>query len=163
MQKSVSADVVGTVGASRGASQREAYKLRPAKVRKVRWAALSLVLAGAFLIYLSSADVVASADFGGVSDDKLAGSQINDTLGGRGGNDSIFGAAGDDGLSGGAGADELYGGSGRDVLLGGGGNDFLETKDGQKDYVDCGAGLHDVASVDGLDLVATSCEVVYRS
>ncbi len=72
------------------------------------------------------------------------------------------GLAGKDGLSGGGGDDELYGGQGRDALLGGKADDFLESKDGERDYVDCGPG-GDAVSVDMEDRVSRTCETIYAA
>jgi Ca2+-binding RTX toxin-like protein len=67
--------------------------------------------------------------------------------------DEIWGLASDD---------ELYGGPGRDAMLGGARDDFLESKDGERDYVDCGPG-EDVASVDMQDRVSRTCETIYAA
>lgn len=56
--------------------------------------------------------------------------------------------------------DELFGV--RDTLLGGTGDDFVETKDGERDYVDCGPG-DDAASVDMQDRVSHTCETIYAA
>jgi Ca2+-binding RTX toxin-like protein len=93
--------------------------------------------------------------------DTLTGTSRSDTLRGLGGNDLLRGLAGDDRLFGGAGADRLVGGPGHDQVHGGPGNDRLETRDGQRDTVDCGAG-RDVVIADQLDLVAKNCENVRR-
>ena len=47
-------------------------------------------------------------------------------------------------------------------MLGGAGDDFLESKDGERDYVDCGPG-EDVASVDMQDRVSRTCETIYAA
>jgi Ca2+-binding RTX toxin-like protein len=108
-------------------------------------------------------EALAGTAFGGPEGERLHGGVESEALIGNGGGDRIYGFAGDDGLAGGAGADELYGGAGRDVLLGGAGDDFLEARDGQRDYLDCGAGRHDMTSVDEEDKVSGNCEYVYRS
>lgn len=114
------------------------------------------------LLSLAAGDALAGAELGGRGDDVLRGSDLDDRLAGFGGEDGIWGLAGDDGLSGGGGDDELYGGPGRDALLGGAGEDFLETKDGDRDYVDCGHG-EDAASVDMKDRVSRTCETIYAA
>lgn len=53
--------------------------------------------------------------------------------------------------------DVLVGGKGRDELDGGDGDDRLDARDGEPDRVLCGYG-DDVALVDPVDLVSTSCE-----
>lgn len=73
---------------------------------------------------------------------------------------ALHGSNGADALSGGSGDNEVYGGPGRDLLIGGRGSDFIEAKDGESDYVACGAG-DDIASVDEVDLVASDCETVF--
>jgi Ca2+-binding RTX toxin-like protein len=83
-------------------------------------------------------------------------------LDGRGGNDTLYGLGGNDRLLGGAGSDRLVGGPGRDTLLGGIGNDRLESRDGVRDQVSCGAGKTDVAIVDRQDVVARDCETVRK-
>lgn len=121
-----------------------------------------LVVAGLLLLSLAAGDALAGAQLGGRGDDELRGSHLDDRLAGFGGGDWVWGLAGDDGLSGGGGDDEVYGGPGRDALLGGPGDDFLETKDGEQDYVDCGEG-DDEASVDLEDHVSRTCETVYAA
>ena len=81
-------------------------------------------------------------------------------MAGLGGEGGIWRPEGDAGLSGGAGGDDLYEGQGRDELYGGAGDDFLETKDGGRDYMNCGPG-RDAARVDLEDLVSRSCEAIY--
>jgi Ca2+-binding RTX toxin-like protein len=120
------------------------------------------VVVGLVLLSLAAGDALAGAELGGRGDDALRGSELDDRLAGFGGEDGIWGLAGDDGLSGGGGVDELYGGPGRDTLLGGAGDDFLTTKDGERDYIDCGPG-EDAASVDMQDLVSCTCETVYAA
>jgi Ca2+-binding RTX toxin-like protein len=73
----------------------------------------------------------------------------------------VHGSDETDVLSGGSGDDEIYGGSGRDLLVGGRGSDFIEAKDGEADYVACGAG-DDTASIDDDDHAASDCETVYQ-
>lgn len=89
----------------------------------------------------------------------LAGGGGDDVLLGRGGNDTLLGGAGDDLLDGGRGNDVLIGGAGSDRLLGGPGSDTIIANDGEKDVVDCGAGV-DRAVVDSVDVVNANCEKV---
>ena len=120
------------------------------------------MVVGLLLLSLAAGDALAGAELGGRGNDALRGSDLDDRLAGFGGEEEIWGFAGDDGLSGGGGEDELYGGPGCDALLGGAGDDFLETKDGERDYVDCGPS-EDVASVDMHDRVSRTCEKVYAA
>ena len=55
----------------------------------------------------------------------------------------------------------LTGGAGLDHLSGGNGNDRLTTRDGPRDYVNCGNGI-DLALVDRFDVVGSSCETTHR-
>ena len=128
--------------------------------RKARLVGISFVVAAVLLLALAAGDALAGTLAGGGDDDALRGSGQDERLAGFGGDDGLWGLEGEDVIFGGAGGDELYGGSGRDTLVGGAGDDFIETKDGSRDYVECGPGL-DVASVDFGDLVARSCESVY--
>jgi hypothetical protein len=134
---------------------------RPAG-KGLRQAGVLVVVVGLSLLSLAAGDALAGAEVGGRGDDALRGSDADDRLTGFGGEDGIWGLAGDDGLSGGVGDDELYGGRGHDTLLGGAGRDFLETKDGERDYVDCGPG-EDAASVDMQDRVSRTCETIYAA
>ena len=134
---------------------------RPAG-KGLRQSGLLVVVVGLLLLSLAARGALAGAELGGRGDDALRGSALDDRLAGFGGEDGIWGFAGDDGLSGGGGADEIYGGPGRDALLGGAGDDFLETKDGERDYVDCGPG-DDTVSVDMQDRVSRTCETVYAA
>jgi peptidoglycan/xylan/chitin deacetylase (PgdA/CDA1 family) len=92
--------------------------------------------------------------------DKLIGTVRSDVLLGVAGNDTVSGKGGADELSGGPGSDKLTGGPGADTLLGGPGTDELRAKDGAADTVNCGAGAGDVAIVDEIDEVSSSCEQV---
>lgn len=121
-----------------------------------------VVVVGLLLLSLAAGDALADAELGGRGDDALRGSDLDDRLAGFGGEDRVLGLAGKDGLSGGGGDDELYGGQGSDALLGGTGDDFFETKDGERDYLDCGPG-DDVASVDLEDYVSRTCETIYAA
>lgn len=112
---------------------------------RTRRAGVMLAVSGTLLLALAAGDVPAG-----------------EIISGTEGDDRIHGLPGADGISGGAGRDEIYGGPGRDVMLGGPGDDFIEAKDGERDFVACGAG-RDVASVDERDRVSRDCEIVYRS
>ncbi|MEW6637733.1 MAG: hypothetical protein AB1425_13080 [Actinomycetota bacterium] len=121
-----------------------------------------LVLLGAVLLALAAQSALAGTVSGGDGGDVLLGSAQDETIAGRGDEDGLYGLAGSDALVGGGGDDELYGGPGRDLLLGGEGDDFVEAKDGEADYVDCGPGA-DVAGVDFEDRASPDCEAVYPS
>ena len=121
---------------------------------------LLLVVLGAILLTLAAEDALANVVLGSGNGDVLRGTDRGERLAGFGGEDEIWSLAGDDRLSGGGGDDELYGGQGHDALLGGAGDDFIEAKDGELDYVECGSG-NDVASVDLGDRVARTCETLY--
>jgi Ca2+-binding RTX toxin-like protein len=60
-----------------------------------------------------------------------------------------------------SGNDRVVGMAGNDVVHGGSGNDEIFSRDGTRDYVDCGPGS-DVAKVDHKDVVAHNCEHVIR-
>lgn len=93
-------------------------------------------------------------------DDKVIGGRGKDKVRGGGGNDELYGGKGFDKLNGGYGADLLVGGEGEDTLLGGRGNDTINAAgDGASDFVNCGPGGNDVATVDPEDVV-TQCETV---
>jgi len=91
--------------------------------------------------------------------DKLYGLGGYDVLESKGGSDKLYGGAGRDEVYGGPGRDYLVGGSGPENWLGGGrGGDTIEAVDGEKDFIQCGAGF-DVATVDEHD-TAQLCEIV---
>ena len=77
---------------------------------------------------------------GGDGDDRLAGSAGRDRLSGGTGNDKLTAGKGNDRLTGGPGDDTLSPGTGRDVVDAGGGNDTINSVDGVKETIDCGAG-----------------------
>ena len=112
---------------------------------------------------------------GGPGDDRIAGLAGGDTLEGAVGNDILSGGPGADALAGGPGTDRLTGGAGADRLIdvagsyaeaglaakrndlaGGGGRDRVDTANGHRDIVHCGAG-RDVAVADRKDTLA-GCE-----
>ena len=68
----------------------------------------------------------------------------------------LLGGPGSDGLFGSPAADALIGGGGTDLVIAGGGDDGVSTKDGARDFVDCGAGS-DHLSADKRDRIH-SCE-----
>ena len=90
--------------------------------------------------------------------DYLAGGSGADTIHGNGGNDTIMGGGGDDYLYGDAGNDVIDGGPGADHIYGGTGSDTIFAADGQRDWIDCGAGV-DKATVDAIDVVK-NCESI---
>ncbi|MES1193819.1 MAG: calcium-binding protein, partial [Solirubrobacterales bacterium] len=81
---------------------------------------------------------------GGDGNDRLAGSSGPDRLSGGTGNDKLTGGKGNDRLTGGPGNDTISPGSGRDVVDAGGGNDTINSVDGVKETIDCGAGYDTV-------------------
>jgi Tol biopolymer transport system component len=100
-------------------------------------------------------------DFGTAGNDVLYGTIGDDLICGRGGADRIFGRDGRDELHGSDGPDTISGGPGRDLLDGASERDVLLARDGYRDVVKCGS-QYDIAVVDRLDVVARSCERVYR-
>ena len=133
-----------------------------AKAAQPRQAGLVLLAIGFSLIALAGDDALASTAMGWRGEDQLRGSPHDEALLGLGKDDEIWGLPGADALYGGGGDDGLYGGSGRDTLLAGAGDDFVEARDGQRDYVECGFG-DDTASVDPQDRVAPGCETLFGS
>jgi Ca2+-binding RTX toxin-like protein len=100
--------------------------------------------------------------------DKLMGTDEEDTIRSLGGADHIFGREDADHLYGGnwndtirgnEGRDHIFGEADRDHLLGNRASDWIYTADGEEDFVDCGRGDKDRASVDKLDTVKR-CEMV---
>ena len=78
------------------------------------------------------------------------------------GPDRLLGSGGYDILCGGVGRDVLAPGKGPDWSFGGHGRDVVYTRDGHRDYVDCGL-ARDVLFADRRDrVVGRSCEVVRR-
>ncbi|MCW2994201.1 MAG: calcium-binding protein [Conexibacter sp.] len=97
---------------------------------------------------------------GGDGDDRLAGASGKDRLSGGTGNDKLTGGAGNDRLTGGPGNDAISPGSGHDVVDAGGGNDTINSVDGVRESVDCGAGK-DTVRADRRDRLK-HCEKVTR-
>jgi Ca2+-binding RTX toxin-like protein len=96
--------------------------------------------------------------YGEAGNDKLIGGLQADRLSGGAGGDRLSGGSGDDILAGGAGADVIRSGPGRNRVTGGAGNDTIDTRNGNRDRVDCGPG-RDTVSADRVD-VLRRCEVV---
>ena len=82
-----------------------------------------------------------------------------DAIYGLAGNDVLFGDAGSDQVWGGPGDDVMYGGPGQDTMVGRWGNDRIYTRDGMRDFVQCGAG-YDVVIADRKDLIDVTCDKV---
>jgi hypothetical protein len=97
---------------------------------------------------------------GGDGNDRLAGSAGRDRLSGGTGDDKLTAGKGNDRLTGGPGNDTLSPGSGRDVVDAGGGNDTINSVDGVKETIDCGAGK-DTVRADKRDRLK-HCEKVTR-
>jgi hypothetical protein len=97
---------------------------------------------------------------GGDGNDRLAGSSGRDRLSGGTGDDKLTGGKGNDRLTGGPGKDTISPGSGRDVVDAGGGNDTINSVDGVKETIDCGAGF-DTVRADRRDRLKR-CEKVTR-
>jgi Ca2+-binding RTX toxin-like protein len=93
-------------------------------------------------------------------DDGLSGGPGNDLMDGGPGSDTLQGGSGNDVLIGGEGDDTLIGGSGVDAFAGGAGNDIINSRDGKRERVDCGAGK-DMLIADKLDR-ANGCERILR-
>lgn len=91
-----------------------------------------------------NAGLVPTSVLGGDGNDVVTGGLANDTLNGGPGIDTINGGGGDD---------RIVGGTGRDVLFGGGGDDWIESRDGEPDTVNGGAG-YDSVLWDSLDSLA---------
>jgi hypothetical protein len=98
---------------------------------------------------------------GSSDDDVLRGTAASERIAGRNGADRIKAGRGVDCVSGQGGADRVNGGKGRDTISGGRGNDRLQSRDGERDKVRCGAGRNDVAVVDRRDTVK-GCEEVRK-
>ena len=134
-------------------------------------ATLLMVTMGLILAVMTSV-AVAKQISGTDGPDKLVGTNNNDVISGAGGNDNINGRLGNDRLLGGTGADTVSGKGGNDKLFGGPHADLLYTDDGedeawgaggndrifalndtQRDFVNCGKGKKDRASVQANDYV----------
>jgi hypothetical protein len=121
---------------------------------------------------LNGGDGSDSVAYGGVSGvDVSLDSIANDGTPGEGDNvggdvEDVFGTDGADKLIGspaantidaGAGDDRVSGGPGEDTLFGGDGDDVIDSRDGQRDRVECGPG-DDTATIDRIDIVSSDCE-----
>src|SRR5262245_34254517 len=115
-----------------------------------RGARFAIAVAAAFALTVATA--TAERVSGTSGGETLRGTAGPDQLYGRGGDDRVFGLAGSDLLDGGPGSDRLWGGPGADRIV---------ARDRTQDLVICGPG-RDVAILDLLDRVHTSCEVVRR-
>jgi hypothetical protein len=83
--------------------------------------------------------------------ERLSGGREADGIAGLGGDDVIRGFAGPDCLVGGGGSDEIHGGRGADRI---------DSRDGRRDWVACGAGSRDRVRGDRKDVIAANCERV---
>ena len=83
-------------------------------------------------------------------DDKVSGGPRPDVLTGGEGKDTI---------AGGGDADAIGAGPGVDTVSGGNGPDSIETRDGEKDTIECGA-AEDVVVADAIDTINEDCEKV---
>jgi Ca2+-binding RTX toxin-like protein len=99
---------------------------------------------------------------GNAGDDRLVGGggggvftgggSEDDTMVGGLGDDALFGERGADRMFGRRGRDRLSAGRGRDEVFAGRGNDRVNSRDGRRDRVRCGAGF-DLVLADSLDLL----------
>jgi Ca2+-binding RTX toxin-like protein len=92
--------------------------------------------------------------------DLLYGTDGADRICGLPGADTIYGRGGNDFIDAGNGDDRIYPGPGRDTVIAKGGDDVIYARDGQRDWIDCGAG-YDVVVADRQD-VTRHCEAVSR-
>jgi hypothetical protein len=119
------------------------------------------------LVVLANLTAGDSTITGGGGNDRLSGHDYRETIDGGPGDDRVEGGMGNDTLAGGPGSDTVYGDATGDLC---GyyyckipfGNDVVDTRDGQQDTVDCGAG-EDRLSADAIDVVAANCEQVDKS
>jgi uncharacterized repeat protein (TIGR01451 family) len=98
--------------------------------------------------------------FGGSGNDHFSGNAASNLFAGGAGADVLDGAGGDDFLLGQSGGDSLTGGAGFDLFDGGADDDSIQSRDGEADDVDCGAGT-DAVVADLADSTA-DCETVHR-
>ena len=97
--------------------------------------------------------------YGGIGNDRLVGGVAGDLLAGGGGNDRLSGGPEADRLFGERGDDRIGAGEGRNLVDAGPGADHVNTRNGERDDVICGAG-DDVVVADGHDRIDGSCERV---
>jgi Ca2+-binding RTX toxin-like protein len=108
----------------------------------------------------SGNDVIHLDALRGPSDEScfdFSGKPQHDVGRGGPGNDAITAGAGNDRVEGGPGRDELSAGKGHDTILGGSGRDTIWSRDGQRDYVNCGSGKDLLEASDRKDRVI-GCE-----
>ncbi len=98
---------------------------------------------------------------GGGESDKLDGGDGADKLTGSDGADRLTGGSGNDVLSGGSDSDRLAGGRGKNRYSGGDGNDIINSVNGNRETVDCGAGRKDKVTADANDKLR-GCERITR-
>jgi hypothetical protein len=97
-----------------------------------------------------------AANDGAAGERDNVGIDVEDVFAGDG-DDKIVGSARANTLDGGAGDDRITGGAGADTLFGGDGADFIDSRDGERDRVECGPGV-DTARIDRGDDVSSDCE-----
>lgn len=110
---------------------------------------------------------------GEAGDDILNGSPRHDHVLGGPGNDVLNAGGGEDGLVGGGDGENPIGGGpscgpltdpdqsgpdGDDVFLGGDAGDLIDSRDGRREQVSCGAGDELLVTVDVSDVVSDDCE-----
>lgn len=108
----------------------------------------------------TGADVLPCTQVGTYANDVLYGTDGPDRICGLPGADTIVGRKGNDFIDAGNGDDRVYPGPGRDTVIAKGGDDVIYARDGERDWIDCGAGK-DVAVIDRIDVVR-HCEYVAR-
>lgn len=91
-------------------------------------------------------DAVAMRVKGGPGNDTLIGGSKGDVLDGEIGDDTLNGSDGNDVLVGGAGIDTINGGNGTDSISAGLGRDVIDTRDGQRDTINCGLNRDEVTA-----------------
>jgi Ca2+-binding RTX toxin-like protein len=128
--------------------------------------AMLTLTAGILLLALTATAALAATFFGTDGRDEFLGTPRadqmyakggDDVAQGAGGRDLIYGGYGDDRLTGDGGDDSLYDRRGSDHIYGNGGDDHIDTRDGQRDRVNCGPG-RDTFTADKIDAVR-NCEV----
>ena len=134
-----------------------------ASFARIRRAGVAVALALLMATALAGAAYAATL-VGTAGPDELRGTPNSDEISGLGGDDFIVGRGADDDLSGGrSGPDYIVGGRGVDEHYSQGGNDRIEAADGKRDFVNCGSGEYDRASVDAdedVQDVVKNCEIV---
>ena len=97
---------------------------------------------------------------GGPGGNYIRGAGGGDAIYGLGGDDILFGDEGNDQVWGGRGNDVLYGGRGQDVLVGRWDDDRIYSRDGERDFIHCGAG-RDTVIADFRDQIDLTCDRVH--